>query len=321
MSEVPISGFWRRVGAFVVDGIVLGIVGQLLVWTTASFWFRIGPYGRIVGALIALAYFALLNSRIGGGRTLGKRVLGIAVVDRMGQPIGVGRSIARTLIWLLPLTFNGWSLPLLAQPFVTGLATVLVFGVGGAVAFTLIFNARTRQALHDLVCGTYVVRVDEPITELPTATRMPWIASAIILALAMLMQPIGMLIFPPFEAGTLGQMLKLQKVIQRDARFFSVGVLDQTFTSSRQTTHALKIDAWYKGRLSDKGREQVMNEIARTALQSLEGIERYDRMVISITSAYDLGIARGNVTHNDAQPIATWKARVLTTPPRAPARE
>jgi uncharacterized RDD family membrane protein YckC len=323
MSVVPpVSGFWRRFAAFFLDGILLGVVGQILFLTMASFWFRIGPYGRLAGALISLAYFAVLNSRHGGGHTPGKRALGILVVDRNNQTIGLGRSTVRTLIWLVPATLNGWALPIFGNLVLMWLVGAVVVGVGGAVVFTMLFNGRTRQGLHDLVCGTFVVRdVSDRLEAFPTVSRMPWIASAVILALAIIMPPIGMMFLTNQFGGTLAQMMTLQKLIQHDTRFFSASVLDQTLMARGTTTHMLNINAWYKGRPSEELQQQLMNDIAKTALQSVEGIERYDRMIINITAAYDLGIATGRLTWNDSQPIHTWRERVLTTPSPAPARE
>lgn len=40
----PIAGFWLRVLAFLIDGAVLGVAGQVLGWSMSTFWFQVGPY-------------------------------------------------------------------------------------------------------------------------------------------------------------------------------------------------------------------------------------------------------------------------------------
>jgi uncharacterized RDD family membrane protein YckC len=307
-----ISGFWRRFAAFAIDVLLLGLAGQVLVWSFSSFWFRMGPYGRIVGALIALGYFGVMGSRAGAGATVGKRILGIAVRDAADRPIGIGRSMARTLIWLVPAILNGWSIPILGNHVVAWLASAVIFGIGGAVLFTMIFNHRTRQGLHDMVCGTYVVRVRVPgIEALPAVSRFYWKASAIIFVAGILLPGVGLLFFTSTSGGTLGQMLRLREDLAHDARFFSVNVLDQTFMNgSNHRTHTLRIDAWYKGRPSEAVRDEARKAIAKIALESVDGIERYDQMLISITSAYDLGITAGHWTDSDGQTIPTWRERV-----------
>jgi uncharacterized RDD family membrane protein YckC len=98
----PIAGFWPRIGAFAIDGFMLVVIGQLLGWTLSAFWFRMGPYGRFVGLGLALLYFGLMESRIGDGQTVGMRLLKLAVRDRNNQPLAIGPSMLRTLLWVLP---------------------------------------------------------------------------------------------------------------------------------------------------------------------------------------------------------------------------
>ena len=97
------SGFWRRFGAVLVDGILLGIVGWVVgqvfgqdVTTvedgTASYSISGGAAGVLL--LVNLAYFVVMEG--GSGATLGKRALGIRVVDSTsGGPIGYGSALVR----------------------------------------------------------------------------------------------------------------------------------------------------------------------------------------------------------------------------------
>src|SRR6266567_4130817 len=71
----PIASFWRLLGAFFLDSIILGIAAFVLAIPFFSTLSRLGPYGRLVGIFLALPYYGILNSRIGDGQTLGKRIL------------------------------------------------------------------------------------------------------------------------------------------------------------------------------------------------------------------------------------------------------
>lgn len=312
----PIAGFWRRVGAIAIDGLMLGVAGQALAWTMSSFWFGIGPYGRFVGLLIALLYFGLMNSHVGGGQTVGKRAMGIAVRDRGNQRIAIGRSMVRTLIWLIPVTLNGWSLPIFSSPVIAWFSSVMVFGVGGAVLFTMVFNRRTRQGLHDMMCGTFVVHLDDRqrIAAFPTVARSQWIASGIFLALGLLLPAIGGMVASRY-AERITRVTRLHEALEHDPRFFSVSVLDQTFTGGSGSTRTLQIQAWYKGNPPESLREEVRNEIATRALAMVEDIERYDQMRISVTSGYDLGIATGRLTKNDNHTIQQWRETLAARTP------
>jgi uncharacterized RDD family membrane protein YckC len=84
----PRAGFWQRFGAALLDGIMLGAVGGTLIAGLKA-------AGDILYVSIAIAYFVYFE---GGptGATLGKRVVGIRVVDiDTGQPIGYSRAFIR----------------------------------------------------------------------------------------------------------------------------------------------------------------------------------------------------------------------------------
>ena len=54
-----ISGFWRRIGALIIDTLILGIAGIVLGLFLESTFVLIGAWGRLVGFSIALIYFEL----------------------------------------------------------------------------------------------------------------------------------------------------------------------------------------------------------------------------------------------------------------------
>ncbi len=134
-SEIAYAGFWVRLAAAALDGVVLGIVG-LAVGLTALMSTARGAHALAFAAAIALVvawlYFAFMESSPGGA-TFGKRVfrLQVLTVDGM-QRIGFLRATGR---------WAGRSVS----------AAVLAIGY-----LMQPFTAR-RQALHDLLAGTVVV--------------------------------------------------------------------------------------------------------------------------------------------------------------------
>jgi uncharacterized RDD family membrane protein YckC len=101
--------------------------------------------------LIALVYFWALEAR--GGATLGKRVLGLRVVNLPGQtPAGVWSAGVRTILFLggpAIFTFaNAWGLPIVSL-------------LGGALWFAdsvVLATDPQKRSLHDRLAGTTVVR-------------------------------------------------------------------------------------------------------------------------------------------------------------------
>src|ERR1700752_3195394 len=82
VTEPNIAGFWQRVLGILIDAIVLGVFGAVLGFFLFDYFVRLGLWGRLVGFVIALIYFAPMNSRLMNGQTLGKRLVRTQVVGR-----------------------------------------------------------------------------------------------------------------------------------------------------------------------------------------------------------------------------------------------
>jgi uncharacterized RDD family membrane protein YckC len=151
-SSLVIAGRGRRLGALLIDGLILGLVQQVLSALYAPPQIT-GPHLLaaslelslplsqwkldITLAVITFCYFWLQHAR--SGQTLGKRVLGIRVVDAETlDPVGSGRAGIRALYYL-------WALiPVLGALFQT-------------LDMLWIFWDQRKQTLHDKIAETIVV--------------------------------------------------------------------------------------------------------------------------------------------------------------------
>ncbi|MBL7260261.1 RDD family protein [Paractinoplanes lichenicola] len=129
----------RRIFATLIDGVVLSVVLNILGLvfdvkvpsgtldlTTLSFG------GSLLTAVVVLAYYIVLEGWF--GRTAGKVVTGIRVVDENGNRPGFVSALVRTLLRL-----------------VDGIAVYLV-------AFVVVVNSSRRRRLGDMAAKTLVVR-------------------------------------------------------------------------------------------------------------------------------------------------------------------
>lgn len=309
----PISGFWRRFFAWFIDSLLLGVTGQALAIMFSAFLFSIGPYGRPIGLLFIIPYFGIMNSRIGGGQTIGKRLMRIAVRNKNNEPIELGRSLSRISLLALPALFNGWAIPIFQNYVIAWFLSLLVFGLGGAILYTMIFNRKARQGIHDLLLDTYVVHLPgKPIESFPTTPRIHWIVTGVWFGLVAIGSLAMVFVAPSIISKTpLASAKSLYDILQSDPRFFTVGVNDQTFYGSNgKTSHSLNITVWYKGKVSENDREKVINGIVRTVLDNEKNISDYDGIRVNITSAYDIGIAKGNLNFWVANSIEGWRKEV-----------
>lgn len=136
----PPAPLWRLAAAAVADAL-LGIIA----WSLAAMWllvavlvFHTKPLDVLDGLILALAILMLgvalhviyHTVLVGGcGQTLGKMLMGVAVVRRDGAPAGYGRALLRCA---------------------GGGICVLTLGLGRLV----VLFTRDRRALSDFVAGT-----------------------------------------------------------------------------------------------------------------------------------------------------------------------
>jgi uncharacterized RDD family membrane protein YckC len=124
--RVEYGGFWIRVGAYLLDAILLIIVQLILQQMLES-----STQASLANAVFGWLYFAGCESMIRG--TPGKLVLGMRVADMNGNDISFLRATGRYFAKIL-----------------SGLILLLGFVM---VAFT-----SNKQGLHDKIAGTLVLK-------------------------------------------------------------------------------------------------------------------------------------------------------------------
>jgi uncharacterized RDD family membrane protein YckC len=100
------AGFWPRVGAYLIDSLVIGfplgaLLGIVIVTTGADIadedTLNVASLViQSVGGLVTVSYFTLMNGAYGA--TLGKMALGLKVVRQDGSPIGYGLALGRIVL-------------------------------------------------------------------------------------------------------------------------------------------------------------------------------------------------------------------------------
>ena len=149
------AGFWLRLVAYVIDGVVIGVAALIFyaialgVTGTAGViiahigeppdrWIPLIGLPLILGiALILVAgtwlYYAKMESS-SWQATLGKRALGLLVSDLQGRRVSFGRATGRYF-----------------SKFITNLIPL-------AIGYILAGFTEKKQALHDMIAGCLVLR-------------------------------------------------------------------------------------------------------------------------------------------------------------------
>jgi uncharacterized RDD family membrane protein YckC len=99
-AGAPLSGWWRRVAAHILDGIFTAIViwlgaGLIVAGSEAA-----GVILVLVGLAVAFFYYPITMSRAGAanGQTLGKQILSIRVSRDDGQQVTFGFALLREFV-------------------------------------------------------------------------------------------------------------------------------------------------------------------------------------------------------------------------------
>ncbi len=129
ISPVQYAGFWRRVLASLIDGILLSLVTGSFTWTVDYDDFKI-TYG--LGVIVQWLYFALMESS-NRQATLGKMAIGIVVTDEQYHRISFANATGRYFGKFL---------------------SAIILGIG----FMMAGFTQKKQALHDVLADTLVVQ-------------------------------------------------------------------------------------------------------------------------------------------------------------------
>lgn len=303
-----ICGFWSRLLALFLDGLCLGLLGLVLGLLLFDPLSRLGGWGRLIGFSVSLAYFGLLNSAIGKGQTIGKRVMKIAVVDRTGNHLSLARSLVRYAVLGIPFFLNGAMIPpnVMVSP-IGYLIGFILFGVGGAIIYLYVFNRRTRQSLHDLVVGSFVTRK----TSEGRIVGSMWRPHLIVIAV-WLVAVVGLSVVTTglTKKGIFPELLSVQSAIQSSGKVHMVSVVAGKSWSNvggkRSETTYLQSNAIWKERPSDS--EEAARQVASLILQNYPGVVDKDVLAVTITYGYDIGIARAWRTQRLQHSPSEWQA-------------
>ncbi|MDA1477947.1 RDD family protein [Bacillus changyiensis] len=124
------AGFWIRVGAFLVDVVLIVIFG-IIIFEYSLFSATVEAY--IFWFSIILYIFLLPLTKLQG--TIGKVVFGLRIVSsKNGQRIKIWQAVVRGILLLLQLVIR--------------------------LLFLVVAFHKEKQGLHDLAAKTYVIKVN-----------------------------------------------------------------------------------------------------------------------------------------------------------------
>jgi len=282
-----IAGFWRRVLAFVIDMIPFAAAGVILGLFFFDQLANLGPWGRLIGFTLTLAYFGILDSRVGHGQTLGKRLMRVRVVDRNGELIGVPKAMARYAVLAAPSYLNQLMLPVSAiQGPITYILSIILFGLGGASIYLFIFNRRTRQSTHDLAVGSFVTSAESHGAVEGSIGRVHLVVVGVWLALSTVAIFASGLLAAKLPSG----LFRAVEAVQATGEVHTASIfIGKNWDSSGEVTEYVAVNAFLRRPTSDP--TATAEELALLVLKEFPEAHDVDVLDVKLTRGYDLGFA------------------------------
>ncbi len=314
MEQTDFSGFWQRAGAFIIDCIILGILGLALGQIFYLQLVELGGWGKLIGFTICALYFSILNSSIGNGQTIGKAITGIRVVNINAESISFPTAFLRYSVLGIAFLLNNNMLITdfaLTTPVAGVLLILPIFGIPLLSIYLVIFNRATRQTLHDIICNTYVVK--KQAVEVNNTDRL-WIghytASSVIL-IALL--SISVYAYSASQTPTFQNLAKTRADLMKITKVQNISVHQGKHYRNGQNTSIIFTNIILKsgsGTTAENkilGTQKTLALIASSILRNIPDARTHDIIVINFLIGYDIGIAKSWRRHSIANTPQGWQ--------------
>jgi uncharacterized RDD family membrane protein YckC len=313
-NNLFLSKFWSRIWALLIDSIIIGVFGFILGFIFKTFFISLGENAKLIGWIISLAYFAVLNSNLNKGQTFGKKMMSIQVVDIKGNFISLKTSFIRALIFTTPFFLNGFKIPGAdAFSVVTIIQGIIIFTIGIGTIIFYIFNKETRQSLHDLVAKTYVVQDyrNNTVTMMPNVKNLSFYLTGGLFLIVILTS-----IYTLNSHSRISKLIPVYQSILKQEHVTNAAVsmnydpiIDSTGTKHFMYTVSFKTDQNLKFDFNDESNTDnpQIKQAAETFINSNAFESDNDILNVVINSGFDIGIARQNYSYNVYMPIYKWR--------------
>lgn len=133
------GGFWIRLGASLIDSVIVFLILILLIYFFGAYWSE--DLDPIVGFILFIGYHVIFLSLYSA--TLGQKIYGLKVINKKtGQKIYFKRVLVRTLSYLVSSALLG-------------------------LGFLLIIWDKKKQTLHDKIAKTVVIKTQDKKKVIP----------------------------------------------------------------------------------------------------------------------------------------------------------
>lgn len=310
--DYKISKFWTRIGAILIDFILLGVFGYILGLLLEDLFVSLGSLGLVVGLIISLIYLSIGNSYLMRGQTLGKRALNIQTIKPNGDYLSIKESFVRAFVLCVPYFIVNLKIPGLEGDSILNLSisflsTIMLIGI----VLIYILNKSTRQSLHDLMVDSFVTEKEKNESTIdlkPIKKSVFYIYGAITVIL------IGLTFFNFFSSNKqISDTTMVYKELGEIEDVIRAAVSSNTTTvygSEESITKSFVATLWVQN-LPSSISEMETSKTTKSAIEiifkRMENVNEVDVITVQLVRGFNIGIASKSNSFKLSKTPDEWK--------------
>ncbi|WP_340640183.1 RDD family protein [Bacillus atrophaeus] len=141
MNNYKPAGFWIRLGASLLDYLIISLPILLIFWLLTG---KDPDESTFISVIMAV--YSILLPVLWNGYVVGKKICGIRIVKKDGSQVGILAMVLRVIVG--------------------GIIYTLTFGIAAIVSAFMVGLREDKRSIHDFVAGTYVTYTEPGETEM-----------------------------------------------------------------------------------------------------------------------------------------------------------
>lgn len=247
MQEIQPASLHKRIVAFFIDLGILYIFGFIICLIFENYILALGNFKLLVGILLSTAYFTIFHSKLGKGKSIGKRLFNYSVVKLDGSYVSIREAFLRSIIFTIPYCLSDL-LSINTQNSI-GIFEFMRFTIIPASLFinhVFVFLNPLHQCYYDAWLNTVVISKEDEVVSYNLYKKwMRYIPHATLILIIV----VGILLLQPFSEENRTDLKQLKEIKNTLAaeRYLHFSKMYYTYPKNDPYQKTLKIDCYMTG--------------------------------------------------------------------------
>jgi len=312
-KNFTVIGFWLRFLTDIIDAIILGIFGYVLSTPLSGIFNVLGENGLWIGLVVTFLYTGILQSKIGKGQSIAKRIFNIEVIGMNGEYLSLWKSFLRYIVIAL-IFYNSWIgtgltslMPFLNNGFFNTLYMIVIIALFFGVLLLVPLHP-LKRGIHDIIAGSVVIKKgcfdSNKLNDMNSANK---VKKAYSVTGGLAITGIGlMLLFYLFPKNkSIDSMSEIYQIIEKKSILSNVQVNYNTFKGPNETNSSIIISGFMiKNKFENAQiKEDVKRQVIDLVKANYKELNKCNSINIALRTGYNIGIMSNYTRENRAYNI------------------